>query len=82
MKFNHNRPWYERMKTKIEVGKSYQNRSGVIMDVVEMIDENNYHVTNKNGVYNAGEYGNGYIVTKFGGFGNYPNPRDLVDVAS
>lgn len=27
--------WYERMKTKIEVGKKYKNREGVVMTVVE-----------------------------------------------
>ena len=73
---------YERMKTEIQVGKSYKNRDGVVMDVVEKLSDNHFHVTNKDGVYNHGEYGNGYIVNKIGGFGNCPNHRDLTEVVS
>lgn len=74
--------WYERMKTEIQVGKSYKNRDGLVMDVVEKLSDNDYHVTNKDGAYNHGDYGNGYIVNKIGGFGNYPNNRDLIEVVS
>ena len=74
--------WHERMKTEIQVGKSYKNRDGLIMDVVEKITDNDFHVTNKDGVYNHGDYGNGYIVNKIGGFGSYPNHRDLIEVVS
>lgn len=35
--------WHERMKTKIEVGKKYKNRDGVIMTVIdEKPIESNY----------------------------------------
>lgn len=71
--------WNERMSTQIVVGKSYKNRDGVIMDIVEKITENDYLVTNKDGAYNDREFGNGYIVTKYGGFGSYPNHRDLIN---
>lgn len=71
--------WYERMKTEIQVGKSYKNRDGLIMDVVERKTDNDFLVTNKNGFYDHGEYGNGYVVNKFGGFGSYPNRRDLIE---
>ena len=70
------------MKVEIQVGKSYKNRDGLIMDVIEKKTENHFHVTNKDGAYNHGEYGNGYIVNKFGGFGNYPNQRDIIEVVS
>lgn len=74
--------WYERMKTEIQVGKSYKNRNGLVMDVVEKLSDNDFHVTNKDGVYNHGDYGNGYVVNRIGGFGNYPNHRDLIEVVS
>jgi hypothetical protein len=70
----------ERMKTKIEIGKSYLNREGIIMDVIKQVDYNSFLVTNKNGNYNYDDYGNGYIVTMFGGFGNTPNYRDLINM--
>lgn len=70
----------ERMKTEIQVGESYKNRDGVIMDVVEKLTDNDYAVTNKDGAYNYGEYGNGYVVTKFGGFGICHNHMDLIEL--
>ena len=70
----------ERMKTQIQVGKSYKNRNGFVMNVIEKLTDNDYLVTNKEGVYDHGDFGNGYIVTKFGGFGNCPNQRDLIEI--
>ena len=72
--------WCERMKIEIKVDKSYLNRDGIIMDVIEKLTDNDYHVTNKHGIYSYPKYVNGYIVTKFGGFGDYPNHRDLIKI--
>lgn len=68
----------ERLNTQIKVGETYLNRGGVPMDVIQQLNETEFHITNKDGVYNAGEYGNGYVVSINGSFGNTPNPRDLV----
>ena len=80
--------WCERMKTKIEVGKKYKNRDGVVMIVIEEHPiESNYRERfwvideTKNSYYYPG-YTNGYAVNDFGGFGTYPNKRDLVEVVS
>ena len=78
--------WYERMKTKIEVGKKYKNRKGVIMTVIdEKPIESNYRerfyvVDETKNRYYYPEYTDGYAVSDFGGFGTYPNQRDLVEV--
>lgn len=76
--------WFERMKTKIEVGKKYKNREGVVMSVIEEYPtELNYRerfhaVDETKNRYYYPEYTDGYAVNDFGGFGNYPNSRDLV----
>jgi Xaa-Pro aminopeptidase len=73
---------YETNNIPIEVGMTYKNREGVEMTVIEKITENEYHVVNKEGLYHykhgGVDYGNGYIVTKFGCFVTYPNPFDLI----
>ena len=80
--------WYERMKTKIELGKKYKNRDGVIMTVVKEhpIDsgyrERFWVVDETKNRYYYPEYTDGYMVNDFGGFGIYPNVRDLVEVVS
>ena len=75
--------WHERMNHPIEVGKTYKNREGIAMTVVDKITENEFHVINKEGLYHYTDggidYGNGYIVNKFGGFGGYPNHLDLIE---
>ncbi len=73
------------MKTKIEVGKKYKNRDGVVMSVVEEYPiESNYRerfwvVDETKNRYYYPEYTDGYAVNDFGGFGTYPNQRDLVE---
>ena len=80
--------WNERMKSKIEVGKKYKNRNGIIMTVVkEYPVELNYRerfwvVDETKNCYYYPEYTDGYAVNDFGGFGIYPNQRDLVEVVS
>ena len=76
------------MKTKIEVGKKYRNRQGVIMTVIEEKPiELNYRerfvvVDETKERYYYPEYVDGYVVNDFGGFGSYPNNRDLIEVVS
>ena len=80
--------WHERMKTKIEVGKKYKNREGIVMSVVEEHPiESNYRerfwvVDKTKNHYYYPKYTDGYAVNDFGGFGTYPNQRDLVEVVS
>lgn len=80
--------WHERMKTKIEVGKKYKNRDGVIMTVIdEKPIESNYRerfwvVDETKNRYYYPEYTDGYAVNDFGGFGYYPSSRDLVEKIS
>ena len=81
--------WYERMKTKIEVGKvrNTKNRDGVVMSVVEGHPiESNYRerfwVIYETPNRHYPEYTDGYVVNDFGGFGTYPNKRGLVEVVS
>jgi hypothetical protein len=67
----------KRMTIKISVGEKYLNRSGFEMHVIEKV-EDLFLVISSNNTYNAGDYGNGYFVCVNGGFGNTPNPRDLI----
>jgi hypothetical protein len=70
-------PWNERMKTEIQIGKYYKNRNDITVKVIGKVDDK-FHVMNEGGTYDHSEYGNGYLVDRFGGFGNYPNPYDLI----
>lgn len=75
--------WHERMKTELIVGKTYINREGVEMKVIEKLPTSEFHVQNDKGLYHFVDfydYGNGYIVNLNGSFGEYPNPRDLVEM--
>lgn len=69
----------ERLNYSIQVGEKYLNRIGVEMDVVKKVKDK-FLVTNKDGVYNAMDYGNGYFVSCNGGFGNTPNHMDLIKI--
>ena len=69
--------WHERMKTKIEIGKKYKTRDGLIVEVVDYQTNNieiKYVVKDLSGKSWLKEY----MVTEFGGFGIYPNHYDLV----
>jgi hypothetical protein len=80
--------WDKRLKTKIEIGKKYKNGKGVIMTVIEENpDETDrrYRFIVKdetNRCYYHPGYTDGYYVNEFGGFGIYPNVRDLVELIS
>jgi len=60
--------------TKIEVGKKYLNKQGLLMEVVLKRDEFNYEV--KDATERC--FLSGYIVNPMGKFGNTSNHYDLI----
>jgi hypothetical protein len=71
------------MKIELKVGETYINREGVEMKVMEKLPTNEFIVQNDKGIYcvkDFYDYGNGYIVNLSGGFGEYPNHRDLIKI--
>jgi hypothetical protein len=72
--------WSERMKTKIEVGKTYENRNGAKWRVVSELKDEQFE-THKlpppKGFVDISTTKE-LVVNKYGGFGNYPNHFDLV----
>ena len=72
--------WSERMKTKIEDGKTYENRNGAKWRVgTELKDEHfEIHKLSPPKGFVDISTTKQLVVNKYGGFGNYPNQFDLV----
>ena len=69
--------WSERMKTEIKVGETYKKRDGNITKVVAK-RQDKFEVKDINVPKIQDDYLRNYYVSRFGGFGNYPNNLDLV----
>ena len=74
--------WSERMKTKIEVGRTYNNRNGAKWKVVSKLNNTNFEVHKLPPPKGFTDISirKQLVVNELGGFGDYPNHFDLVKV--